>query len=187
MISGIVQPAILFLIAAVIAMLINYPTLEQQKERIKDHGGNALLVLLVVFAGGAFTGILSGTKMVDSIAANLVSIIPGSWGAFFPIIVGLISIPFTFVMSNDAFYFGVVPIFASTAQAYGIEPIEIVRTVVLTQSAHFLLPLVPDTILLTGMLKLNIAEYVRFTLKWSVLTCIVLISLAWLTGAIMTG
>ncbi|RAS85457.1 hypothetical protein A3863_21270 [Priestia endophytica] len=83
LISGIVQPAILFLIAAVIAMLINYPTLEQQKERIKDHGGNALLVLLVVFAGGAFTGILSGTKMVDSIAANLVSIIPGSWGHSF--------------------------------------------------------------------------------------------------------
>ncbi|RAS86622.1 damage-inducible protein CinA [Priestia endophytica] len=187
LISGLVQPAILFLIAAVVAMLINYPTLAQQKDRIKDHGGNALLVLLVVFAGGAFTGILSGTKMVDSIASNLVSIIPDSWGAFFPIIVGLVSIPFTFVMSNDAFYFGVVPIFASTAQAYGIEPIEIVRTVVLTQSAHFLLPLVPATILLTGMLKLNIAEYVRFTLKWSVLTCIVLISLAWLTGAIMTG
>ncbi|GLF88714.1 hypothetical protein KCQ59_04920 [Bacillus australimaris] len=90
-------------------------------------------------------------------------------------------------MSNDAFYFGVVPIFASTAQAYGIEEIEIVRTVVLTQAAHFLLPLVPATILLTGMLKLNIAEYVRFTLKWSILTCLVLMSIAWLTGAIMTS
>ncbi|WP_449376393.1 CitMHS family transporter [Bacillus safensis] len=185
LILDLMQPAILFLIAVVVAMLINYPTLEQQKGRIKDHGGNALLVLLVVFAGGAFTGILSGTKMVDSIASNLVSIIPEAWGPFFPIIVGLISIPFTFVMSNDAFYFGVVPIFASTAQAYGIEPIEIVRTVVLTQAAHFLLPLVPATILLTGMLKLNIAEYVRFALKWSILTCLVLMSIAWLTGAIM--
>ncbi|MBX9970744.1 damage-inducible protein CinA [Priestia aryabhattai] len=186
LISDLVKPAILFLIAVVIAMFINYPTIEQQKDRIKAHGGNALMVLLVVFAGGAFTGILSGTKMIDSIAANLVSILPESWGHFFPVIIGLVSIPFTFVMSNDAFYFGVVPIFANTASAFGIEPIEIVRAVVLSQSAHFLLPLVPATILLTGMLKLNISEYVRFAFKWSVLTCLVLISLAWLTGAIMT-
>lgn len=74
-------------------------------------------------------------------------------------------------MLNDAFYFGVVPICANTASAYVIEPIEIVRVVVLSQSAHFLLPLVPATILLTGMLKLNISEYVRFAFKWSVLTC----------------
>ncbi|MQR87266.1 damage-inducible protein CinA [Bacillus megaterium] len=186
LVLDLVKPAILFLIAVVIAMFINYPSIEQQKDRIKAHGGNALMVLLVVFAGGAFTGILSGTKMIDSIAGNLVSILPESWGQFFPVIIGLVSIPFTFVMSNDAFYFGVVPIFANTASAYGIEPIEIVRAVVLSQSAHFLLPLVPATILLTGMLKLNISEYVRFAFKWSVLTCLVLISLAWLTGAIMT-
>ncbi|MGF9888713.1 citrate:proton symporter [Priestia megaterium] len=186
LVLDLVKPAILFLIAVVIAMFINYPSIEQQKDRIKAHGGNALMVLLVVFAGGAFTGILSGTKMIDSIAGNLVSILPESWGQFFPVIIGLVSIPFTFVMSNDAFYFGVVPIFANTASAYGIEPIEIVRVVVLSQSAHFLLPLVPATILLTGMLKLNISEYVRFAFKWSVLTCLVLISLAWLTGAIMT-
>ncbi|MFS2173509.1 CitMHS family transporter [Priestia megaterium] len=182
----LIKPAILFLIAVVIAMFINYPTIEQQKDRIKAHGGNALMVLLVVFAGGAFTGILSGTKMIDSIAGNLVSILPESWGHFFPVIISLVSIPFTFVMSNDAFYFGVVPIFANTASAYGIEPIEIVRAAVLSQSAHLLLPLVPSTILLTGMLKLNISEYVRFAFKWSVLTCLVLISIAWLTGAIMT-
>ncbi|MCM3196520.1 CitMHS family transporter [Priestia megaterium] len=186
LVLDLVKPAILFLIAVVIAMFINYPSIDQQKDRIKAHGGNALMVLLVVFAGGAFTGILSGTKMIDSIAGNLVSILPESWGQFFPVIIGLVSIPFTFVMSNDAFYFGVVPIFANTASAYGIEPIEIVRAVVLSQSAHFLLPLVPATILLTGMLKLNISEYVRFAFKWSVLTCLVLISLAWLTGAIMT-
>lgn len=144
------------------------------------------MVLLVVFAGGAFTGILSGTKMIDSIAGNLVSILPESWGHFFPVIISLVSIPFTFVMSNDAFYFGVVPIFANTASAYGIEPIEIVRAKSLITICSPLLPLVPSTILLTGMLKLNISEYVRFAFKWSVLTCLVLISIAWLTGAIMT-
>lgn len=185
LIMGLVKPAPLFLVAVVIAMLINYPTIEQQKERINDHGANALMVLLVVFAGGAFTGILSGTEMIDSIADDLVSIIPESWGSYFSVIIALISIPFTFVMSNDAFYFGVVPIFANTATAYGIEPIEIVRAVVLSQSAHFLLPLVPATILLTGMLKINIGEYVRFAFKWSVLTSVVLILIAWATGAIM--
>jgi citrate-Mg2+:H+ or citrate-Ca2+:H+ symporter, CitMHS family len=35
------------------------------------------------------------------------------------------------------------------------------------------------------MLKINIGEYVRFAFKWSVLTSILLILIAWATGAIM--
>lgn len=37
LILSLIKPAILFLVAVVIAMLINYPTVEQQKERTKDH------------------------------------------------------------------------------------------------------------------------------------------------------
>ena len=53
---------VLFTVAFAIAVMINYPNLEQQKERIASHAGNVLAVVSLVFAAGIFTGILSGTK-----------------------------------------------------------------------------------------------------------------------------
>ena len=184
LICGIMEAATLFLIGAVVAMMINYPSIEQQKNRIKAHTSNAITAILVVFAGGAFAGILEGTKMVDALAGSLVSIIPDSWNGLFPVIVGLVSILFNFAMSNDAYYFGVVPVLAETAVVYGIDPIQVVRAAVLAQPVHFLLPLVSSTILLIGMLNLEIGSYLRFALKWSVLTSLVLIVLALITGGI---
>ena len=52
---------VLFTVAFAIAVMINYPNLEQQKERIASHAGNVLAVVSLYFAG-IFTGILSGTK-----------------------------------------------------------------------------------------------------------------------------
>lgn len=97
---------VLFMIAFAIAVMINYPNLEQQKERIASHAGNVLAFVSLLFAAGVFTGILSGTKMVDAMANGLVSLIPDALGPHLPVITALISMPFTFSMSNDAFYFG---------------------------------------------------------------------------------
>ncbi|MBD2794498.1 citrate transporter, partial [Xenorhabdus sp. CUL] len=74
----------------------------------------------LVFAAGIFTGILSGTKMVDAMAQSVVTLIPDALGPQLPIITALLSMPFTFFMSNDAFYFGVLPILTKAAAAYGI-------------------------------------------------------------------
>ena len=53
---------ILFMIGFAIAIMINYPNLEVQKERITAHAGNVLAVVSLVFAAGIFTGILSVQK-----------------------------------------------------------------------------------------------------------------------------
>ncbi|SFJ00256.1 CitMHS family transporter [Thermoflavimicrobium dichotomicum] len=175
---------VLFLIGFVIALIINYPKVEEQKERILAHAGNALTVVVLVFAAGVFSGILSGTKMVDTIANTLVAIIPESLGPFFPTIVAITSMPFTFVLSNDAYYFGVLPILAKAAAAYGIDPVEIARASILGQPVHLMSPLVVSTILLVGMVDRDIGEHQRFTCKWAIFTSLVITSLALMTGAI---
>ena len=48
--------------------------------------------------------------MVDAMAQGVVTLIPDALGPQLPIITALLSMPFTFFMSNDAFYFGVLPI-----------------------------------------------------------------------------
>ncbi|MGM0878567.1 MAG: CitMHS family transporter [Bacillota bacterium] len=184
LIMGIMPLPILFMIAFAIASMINYPKLEDQKERITAHAGNVLAVVSLVFAAGIFTGILSGTKMVDAMANSLVSIIPDALGPQLPIITAFISMPFTFLMSNDAFYFGVLPIIAEAATSYGIDPVEIARASLMGQPVHLLSPLVASTYLLVGMSKVDFGEFQRFTLKWTVGTGIVMLLVSLATGVI---
>ena len=134
---GIISPSVLFLIGFVLAAVINYPNLEEQKERIISHAGNAITVVVLVFGAGIFSGIFSGTKMVDAISNALISIIPDSVGGFFPLIVALTSMPFTFVLSNDAYYFGVLPVLAQAGTAYGVDALEVARASVFRTTCSF--------------------------------------------------
>jgi CitMHS family citrate-Mg2+:H+ or citrate-Ca2+:H+ symporter len=164
--------------------MINYPKLSEQQERIAAHAGNALAVAGMVFAAGIFTGILSGTKMVDAMGHAVVAMIPNALGPHMPVITALTSMPFTFFMSNDAYYFGILPILTEAAANYGIDPVEMGRASLLGQPVHLLSPLVPSTYLLVGMAGVNFGDHQRFTLKWACGTTIVMLIVALVTGIV---
>ncbi|MBD7937564.1 MULTISPECIES: CitMHS family transporter [Cytobacillus] len=184
LVKGVWPPSVIFILGFAMALMINFPKNNVQKEIIMKHAGNALIVTALVFAAGIFTGILSGTGMVTAMSNALISLIPDSLGSQFPLIVAITSIPFTFVMSNDAYYFGVLPVLAETATSFGIDPIEVARASVLGQPVHLLSPLVASTFLLVGMISRELGEYQKYAVLWCFLTSVVLIITAVITGAI---
>lgn len=175
---------ILFMVAFAFALLINYPNIKDQQERISSHASNAVAVVSIVIAAGIFTGIMSGTKMIDAMANTLVALIPEAMGQFLPVIVAFLSAPFTFFMSNNAFYFGVLPIIAQAAEAYGISAAEIGRASILGQPVHVISPLVAAAHLLIGMVGIEFSDLQRFLIKWAFGTTVVMTIAALLLGVI---
>jgi CitMHS family citrate-Mg2+:H+ or citrate-Ca2+:H+ symporter len=184
LITSLLPLSILFMIAFVIALMINYPKLDEQKERISSHAGNVLAVVGLVFASGIFTGILSGTEMVDAMANSLVDIIPESLGSYFAVITAVTSIPFTYFMANDPYYFGVLPILAQTAASYGVDPVEIARASILGQPVHAMSPLMASAYLLVGMAGVEFGDHQKFIFKWALGSSLCMIAAALLMGVI---
>jgi CitMHS family citrate-Mg2+:H+ or citrate-Ca2+:H+ symporter len=67
-----------------------------------------------------------------------------------------------------------VPIVAEAAGAFGISPVEIARASLIGQPMHLLSPLVPSTYLLVGLAGVEFGDHQRFTLKWAVVVCLVM-------------
>jgi CitMHS family citrate-Mg2+:H+ or citrate-Ca2+:H+ symporter len=174
----------LFMIAFAIALMINYRELDQQRERIAAHAPNALAVSGLIFAAGIFTGILSGTKMVDAMANAAISVIPESMGPYMAVVAGLLSIPGTFFISYDAFYFGVMPVVAQAGATYGVDAMEIARASLIGAPVHALSPLTASTYLLIGLAKIELGDHQRFSFKWTLVMAILGLVLLLLTGAV---
>lgn len=171
--AGSIPLVILFMGAFAIAATVNYPNLQLQKDRIAAHAGNAMATVSLVFAAGIFTGILSGTKMVDAMAGSVIAIIPPELGPYMAPITALLSMPFTFLISNDAFYFGMLPVLAKSAAEYGLTPMEIARASLVGQQIHLLSPLVASTYLLVGMSGIELGDHQKFMFRWAVGACLV--------------
>lgn len=188
-VTGFVPLPLAFMIGLALALLINYPSIARQRERIAAHAGNALPIVLLIFAAGIFTGILEGTGMVDAMGQSLLALVPPQYGAYFGPIVALTSGPFTFVMSNDAYYFGIVPILAETAGHFGVESAAVARASLLGQAIHALSPLIASIYLVAGLMKVEVGDLQRFALPFAVLLYLFMAAVALATGAVpfMTG
>ena len=171
---GLLPLSVLMMIAFAIAMIVNYPGVAEQKERIAAHAGNVLSVVSLIFAAGIFTGILGGTGMVEAMSKEVVGMIPPVMGPYMAPITALLSLPFTFFISNDAFYFGMLPILAEAGAHYGVSPIAIARASLMGQPVHLLSPLVPSTYLLVSLAGVDLADHQRFTLLPAIMVCAVM-------------
>jgi len=175
---------VLFLLGAAFALTVNFPHMPDQKARLGAHAENVLNVSGMVFAAAVFTGVLTGTGMVDHMAKWLVNNIPDGMGPHMAFVTGILSIPLTYFMSNDGFYFGVLPVLAEAGQAHGVSSLEIARASLVGQPLHMSSPLVPAVYVLVGMAKVEFGDHTRFVVKWAALTSLVVLGAGILFGII---
>ncbi|MFE4914518.1 CitMHS family transporter [Streptomyces sp. NPDC056652] len=184
MIMALMPIPVLFLLGAALALTVNYPKMAEQKARIAAHADNVLNVSGMVFAAAVFTGVLTGTGMVQHMADWLVGAIPDGMGPHMALVTGVLSLPLTYFMSNDGFYFGVLPVLAEAGAAHGVSPLEIARASLVGQPLHMSSPLVPAVYVLVGMAKVEFGDHTKFTVKWAALTSLVVLGAGLLFGII---
>jgi citrate-Mg2+:H+ or citrate-Ca2+:H+ symporter, CitMHS family len=182
LVADIVPLAFLFMIGTAIALLVNFPNVKKQAEVLGNHSSSIVAVVSMVFAAAVLTGVLSGTGMVEAMSQWLVDVIPDSMGPILAVLTGLISIPATFFMSNDAFYFGVLPVLAETGAHFGIPAVDMARASITGQPVHMQSPLVPAILLLVSMAKVDLGDHHKKVL-WR--ACIV--SVAMLASGVVFG
>ncbi|CAL9397212.1 CitMHS family transporter [Streptomyces sp. enrichment culture] len=175
---------VLFLLGAALALTVNFPRIPDQKARLAAHADNVLNVSGMVFAAAVFTGVLQGTGMVDHMATWMVDVIPEGMGPHMTLVTGLLSLPLTYFMSNDGFYFGVLPVLAEAGAAHGVSPLEMARASLVGQPLHMSSPLVPAVYVLVGMAKVEFGDHTRFVVKWAAATCLVILAAGMLFGII---
>ncbi|MFF7951277.1 CitMHS family transporter [Streptomyces griseorubiginosus] len=175
---------VLFLLGAALALTVNFPHIPDQKARLAAHADNVLNVSGMVFAAAVFTGVLQGTGMVDHMARWMVDVIPAGMGPHMALVTGVLSLPLTYFMSNDGFYFGVLPVLAEAGAAHGVTPLEMARASLVGQPLHMSSPLVPAVYVLVGMAKVEFGDHTRFVVKWAALTCLVILGAGILFGII---
>lgn len=184
LIRGQVSPALVFMIALVIALFINYPGLREQKERLDQHAPPALMMASILFAAGVFIGILTDGGMIKAIAEKMVGLMPDALGQHIPVSVALISMPASLIFDPDSFYFGFLPILAQVANEMDIPVISIGQAALLGQmtTGFPLSPLTASTFLLIGLCRIDLGEHQRFSFVYAFLTTLVMTVVSVLTG-----
>jgi len=177
---------VVFVVAFVLALLVNRPTWARQQELFEKHGYNVVLVTTMIFAAGVFTGVLNGTGMIEAMARALVGIVPDRAGGALPVIVALTGMPLSLVFTPDAYYFGVLPVLAETSSAFGGSAAEVGRAAILGQmtTGFPLSPLTASTFILVGMAGVDLGDHQRFIFGWAFGTTLVMSVVAVATGAI---
>ena len=171
LIMGLASSAILFGVGTAIALVVNYPDQKIQRKVISSLAPDMINVVMMVLGAGVLMGILNGPEdagMSNAIAQFLVSVIPESLGRYFAVIIAVISAPGTYLLNNDAFYYGVLPPLATTAEAYGFTSLQIGFAALMGQAFHFLSPLVPFIYLLMDQTEITLAQYQGYIFRWCV-------------------
>lgn len=184
MIKNSFPSVFIFLMGTVIALMINYPKLKDQKARLHANSGDAVAVVILVLGAGVFTGLFTSTGMSDALAVSLTNLIPASFGKFWGLVVAVLSAPGTFFLSNDAFYYGVLPVLSDAGAVYGWTQMELGVASLLGQAFHLLSPLVAFIYLLLQLTELDMKEWQKESGKWAIGIFVIFIAVAAVTGAV---
>ncbi|WP_026077402.1 CitMHS family transporter [Brevibacterium senegalense] len=186
LVMGWVDPAVCFIIGAIIVLVVNYPDMKQQGERINAHAPGAVLMASTLIAAGILLGVLSESGMVEAMAQGGANLLPESLAPGLPLLAGLLGVPLSLLFGPDAYYFGVMPVLMAVGEGFGVDGIHIAQASILGQETvgFPISPMTGSFFLLVGLAKVDIGRHIRHSFLWMWLLSIIMLLVAVVTGVI---
>lgn len=156
-----------FMVAYVLALIVNFPQVKEQNKKIKELGTNAIVMTITLFAVGIFMGIISETGMVDAMATAIVNVLPATMAPHMHWFMALFSVPLMMILGTDAFYYALLPIIIGVVAPFGVSAQAVAATFLL--SATFGTPVSPSVAAVyvgLGLCDISIGDHIKYSLKF---------------------
>lgn len=165
--SGLLPAGLIFMLAVSIALPINYRNMDLQMDRIKAHAPSALMMAAIILAAGSFLGILGNTGMLDSLAEDMVVILPAFLVPFLHYIIGFFGAPLELVLNTDAYYFALLPVVEQIVSTHGVDSITAAYSIMVGNViGTFISPFSPALWLAVGLAGIEMGRYIKYAIFW---------------------
>ncbi len=173
-----------FMLGCAIALFVNYGfSAKMHKKLINLHAGPALMMCSTLMGAAVLMGILTSSigadgkvisaktmelaadatpSVVRCLAGIVSGILPAALGKHLPLVIGFLSVPLALAFDTDSYFYGLMPVIIGIGQAFGVEGLPIaVAMVVCRNCATFISPMVPATLLGTGLAEVDIKDHIK--------------------------
>ena len=173
-----------FMLGTAIALFMNYGfTAKMHKKIINLHAGPALMMCSTLMGAAVLMGILTSSigadgnvisakvleipedaklSVVRCLAGIVSDILPKFLGQNLPLVIGILSVPLALAFDTDSYFYGMLPVMIAIGQSFGVEALPIaVAMVVCRNCATFISPMVPATLLGTGLAEVDIKDHIK--------------------------
>ena len=173
-----------FMLGTAIALFVNYGfTAKMHKKIINLHAGPALMMCSTLMGAAVLMGILTSNfndagsvmkvketmstdpaipSVVSCLAGIVAKILPDFLGQNLPLVIGILSVPLALAFDTDSYFYGMLPVIIAIGQSFGVDAIKVaVAMVVCRNCATFISPMVPATLLGTGLAEVDIKDHIK--------------------------
>jgi len=172
-----------FMLALSLALVINFRSPKKQMEVVAKHAPQALSMVAIIFAAGAFLGVVTDSGMLRSIALDLIYVLPESWVPHMHIFVGILGVPLDIFTSTDAYYFALLPIVQEVSATSGVPASAVVYSMAIGNNAGtFVSPFSAATWLAMGLAGTDMGRHLRYSFGWIWLFSLVPLSAGYFLG-----
>ena len=178
-----------FMLGVSVALFVNYGfTAKMHKKIINLHAGPALMMCSTLMGAAVLMGILTTSFNIDPetmelvaasakstaatdvpsvvrcIAMLVTSVMPASIGQHLPLVIGVLSVPLALAFDTDSYFYGMLPVVIAIGAEFGVDALPIaIAMVVCRNCATFISPMVPATLLGTGLADVDIKDHIKYS------------------------
>ena len=185
LIQGDIHGSIIFMLTSAIALVVNYPSVEESTQRLEDLAPDVLPTAVITLGAGVFSGVLSGSGMATALANFIAGIIPTQLSSHMAPIYAVIATPAVCFLPQDAFYFGIASVMKDVMAQFGITATQAAVASMVGQSFRLVSPVIPALYMLCGECKLNFTDFMKeYAKRYGLILLVVYMVVYGIVGAL---